>query len=206
MRIHVSLKKVEHKVDTCVIKIKQMMIARPPLLQFLVLAAAVLSAQAAETGNFTSACTDDRLKLQNDPQVYKTVLQVVQESTAVVLDVIAACEKNTTTCSTPFGAGSCCTADGAGQWSKHQAVYEAYEVACANVEAGDLLWFVETVTTQGSSSSGELIVQSTYEHTLPLYISKNCQKEENLATLFGLLAQDCVVSQGTLLKCEYSLA
>jgi cathepsin L len=152
-------------------------------------------------GNFTAACASDRRKLQMDSDVYKTVLQVVQISTGVVLDVMDSCEKDTTKCATPFGGGSCCSADGAGQWAKEQAVYVAYEEACAKVEEGDLMWFVEQVTTGGS---GEPIVQSTYEHTLPLFISKNCQSSDNLATLFKALNQDCVSNEGAILKCEYS--
>ena len=104
-------------------------------------------------------------------------------------------------CSTPFGGGTCCSADGAGQWAKEQAVYLAYEEACAKVEDGDLMWFVEQVTTGGS---GEPVVQSTYEHTLPLYISKNCQNSGDLALLFKALNQDCVSNGGAILKCEYS--
>ena len=158
-------------------------------------------ALASAAGNFTAACAADRRKLQMDSKVYETVMQVVQESTGVVLGVMDACEKNTTKCSTPYGDGSCCSADGAAEWAKHQAVYAAYGAACAADEDGDLLWFVEQVTAGGS---GEPIVQSTYEHTLPLFISKNCQSADNLATLFEALDQDCV-ARGALLKCEYSL-
>jgi len=165
-------------------------------------AAAAASAVASfnSPGNFTAACAADRRKLQMDSNVYKTVLQVVQISTAVVLNVMDSCKKNTTKCSTSFGGGSCCSADGAGQWTKHQPVYEAYESACAKVEEGNLLWFVEQVTIGGS---GEPIVQSTYENTLPLYISKKCQSSDNIATLFKALDQDCVSSGGAILKCEY---
>ena len=118
----------------------------------------ILATDNNAAGNFTAACASDRRKLQMDTDVYKTVLQVVQISTGIVLEVMGSCEKDTTKCSTPFGGGTCCSADGAGQWAKEQAVYLAYEEACAKVEDGDLMWFVEQVTTGGS---GEPIVQST---------------------------------------------
>ena len=48
------------------------------------------------------------------------------------------------------------------------------------------MWFVEQVTVGYIN-----VLQSTYEHTQPLYIGKNCQNDADMASLFAALSQDC---------------
>ena len=149
--------------------------------------------------NYSAACVADRERLQKDQKVFHALMPVLATSTAVVMELISDCSRNTTKCTTrAFGELDCCTADGESKWVMHEAKVDAFEAACKANEKGDLVWFVENVTASYVDP-----LQSVYKHTLPLFVGKDCQNDADMAILLDALSQDCTARR-PVRSCHYS--
>lgn len=152
-------------------------------------------------GNYSAECLADRHALQSDNKVYKAVMPVISTSTAIVIDLIDRCTSNATKCTTPYGPGSCCEADGTAAWQTHKDKVDAFRAAARADVRGGLVWLVE----QAVVGSDAALLESTYKHTLPFFIPTRCEGEADMAVLLEALSHDCAAdpARGPIRLCKY---